>query len=187
MNNRSLFGVLLVVGMVGCAGQKGEPGPAGVAGQQGLQGAAGKDASGSGSRLKARFWVGEDGSRQQIGFYDIDRDDKCTFQVGGINDPGVVRCLPSEDVQQNGGKPTAFADALCVGEYADSTAIGEAPPRYVKSVFDGIFWQVGEQIPKAYGIKNGVCEEKPVDAEEWYVLHEVPPAAFAKAEEQVDL
>jgi len=45
----------------------------------------------SGTRLRARYYVGEDGSKQFIGWHDMMRDEDCTFwQPPG----GTLRCTP---------------------------------------------------------------------------------------------
>jgi hypothetical protein len=78
----------------------------------------------SGTRLKRRYWVGEDGSREPVGepmypdyggaawyspadfsWYDSERDENCRFRVAA---DGVVRCLPAS-VEMG----SAFADDEC--------------------------------------------------------------------------
>lgn len=46
----------------------------------------------SGSRLKARWYAGADGSRQFVNWYDTELGTECYFQDIG---DGVLRCLPS--------------------------------------------------------------------------------------------
>lgn len=45
----------------------------------------------SGTRLKARWYVGADGSRQFVNWYDSELGTECYFQDSG---DGVLRCLP---------------------------------------------------------------------------------------------
>ncbi len=59
----------------------------------------------SGSRLKARYWVGEDGSKQFAGWYDSQREEACSFQDYG---DGVPRCRPS-----SGAFASYFLDSGC--------------------------------------------------------------------------
>lgn len=49
------------------------------------------DPNTSGSRLRARYWVGDDGSRQFIGMRDTQLDEDCFFYPAS---DGVTRCLP---------------------------------------------------------------------------------------------
>jgi len=59
----------------------------------------------SGSRLKARYYVGEDGSRQFVGWYDSQRKEECSFLSAG---DGETRCLPA------GAYPIGvYSDANC--------------------------------------------------------------------------
>src|SRR5262245_16640517 len=44
-----------------------------------------------GSRIKMRWYVGDDGSRQLAGAYDSEREESCTWQLAS---DGQVRCLP---------------------------------------------------------------------------------------------
>lgn len=91
-----------LAGSQGKPGPQGEPGPIGPAGAlgptgpQGPQGEPGADAAVSGSRLKARVNVGEDGSRQPVdtsldGLYDSQLETKCRWATAS---DGVKRCLP---------------------------------------------------------------------------------------------
>lgn len=87
------------------AGQPGASGESGVAGSSGAQGAAGKDAITSGSRLKARYYRGADGSRLvNLGPWDGERDEACNF---GKASDGKLRCLPS------GAGSSVFRDDGC--------------------------------------------------------------------------
>jgi hypothetical protein len=45
----------------------------------------------SGTRLRARYYIGEDGSKQFIGWHDKTRDEDCSFWKGT---DGVLRCTP---------------------------------------------------------------------------------------------
>jgi len=58
----------------------------------------------SGTRLRARYYVGEDGSKQFVGWHDTKRDEGCGF---GKAQDGKIRCLPNE------------SSALALGYYAD--------------------------------------------------------------------
>jgi hypothetical protein len=59
----------------------------------------------SGDRLKARWRVGSDGSREFAGWYDSGRSENCSFQL--VN--GSMRCLPAYGATASG----YFSDASC--------------------------------------------------------------------------
>ncbi len=80
------------------------------------------DTSQSGSRLKAKYVAGVDGSKQFNGLHDSQRNEDCSF---GTAADGVLRCLP-------GGANTTlglFADAACTQPLAE-TSKGCAPSAY---------------------------------------------------------
>ena len=58
----------------------------------------------SGTRLKARHYVGADGSKQFVGWRDTMRNEDCTFSKA---DDGMIRCIPSASYSSD------FADAGC--------------------------------------------------------------------------
>lgn len=60
----------------------------------------------SGSRLKARFYAGEDGSQQFVGWYDSQLQKNCTFTPTG---DGKLRCV----VEGLAGRSGYFADTGC--------------------------------------------------------------------------
>lgn len=61
----------------------------------------------SGSRLKAKWVSGSDGSKQFVGFYDSERSEDCSFQKAG---DGTTRCMPAS----SGSVYNAFfSDAGC--------------------------------------------------------------------------
>jgi hypothetical protein len=61
----------------------------------------------SGTRLRARYYVGADGSRQFIGWHDKERGEDCAF----VQQPdGTLRCVPFYST----AAATYFADAACV-------------------------------------------------------------------------
>lgn len=80
----------------------------------------------SGSRLKARYLVAEDGSRTLLGWHDSMLDVNCSFQLA---EDGARRCLP-EDLRPSSIR--AFSDASCTNEvfYVSSTC-DPTPPAYV--------------------------------------------------------
>lgn len=66
----------------------------------------------SGSRLRARYYLGSDGSEQRIGFYDNVRKEDCTFIPGS---DGVTRCLPLSNGASLAG---IFSDSACTSPIA---------------------------------------------------------------------
>lgn len=67
---------------------------------------ANADPTTSGTRLKARYYVGEDGSKQFVGWHDSQRNEDCGFSKAG---DGVLRCLPSAGASEAG----IFSDSGC--------------------------------------------------------------------------
>ena len=96
-------------GSAGVAGAKGDIGPAGAAGKDGQPGAAGKDGQGAldGSRLKGRYRVGEDGSREFLGWHDEQLDADCAWMAAS---DGKERCIPGS---KGGLLFHVYADAGC--------------------------------------------------------------------------
>ena len=74
----------------------------------------------SGGRLRARLYVGADGSKQFIGFYDSQRQENCYPRAAG---DGKTRCMPEALAA------AYFADAGCI-QQVGITAKGCAPPEY---------------------------------------------------------
>ncbi len=72
-------------------GKNGQDGAPGEKGADGAPGPAGKDAAASGSRIKARWQVGEDGSREFAGWFDSELQARCAF---ARDSGGALRCLP---------------------------------------------------------------------------------------------
>lgn len=99
-------------GPAGSAGPAGEPGPAGPPGAQGpagADGAPGADASQDGSRLKAVWLVGEDGSRQFSGWRDAQLVLPCEFLRASDDE---VRCLPHTPFDNQEGL-ISYSDPAC--------------------------------------------------------------------------
>lgn len=122
-----VFGVVGVVGSghegpAGAAGPAGANGKDGVDGQPGPAGAAGpagQDAAMSGSRLKAIYWHGADGSRESHGFLDTELDAVCSFLVLDPAKPDEARCVP--EFEQIAGIGYELPD--CTGERASMKSI----------------------------------------------------------------
>jgi hypothetical protein len=112
-------------------GPSGDVGPRGPAGDPGAPGAAGKDAAASGSRLKARWDVGDDGSRAFVGWYDQEMAAECAF--GSASD-GKWRCLPGSF--PTGATQVLFLDDTCthaVVPFTNDPCV--TPPEMIKGRF----------------------------------------------------
>lgn len=87
------------------SGSNGDPGSGGIIGEI-MDPVPDADAETSGTRLRARYYVGEDGSRQFVGWRDNVRNEDCAFWKGTS---GVLRCTPFFGT----GPATYFADSAC--------------------------------------------------------------------------
>lgn len=120
-------------GAGGSAGQAGSGGAAasgtgasGTAGKvaQGQAGEAGASPDGfapdyvSGSRLRARYWTTDDGTRQFSAWYDSQLDTPCAFSPA---EDGVMRCLPSTQIGLQSSN--AFSDSGCTKRYATASLV----------------------------------------------------------------
>jgi hypothetical protein len=87
------------------------------------------DPATSGSRLKAMYRVGDDGSREFAGWRDSARNEDCFFQTAT---DGTTRCMPTTGATVAG----YFADAGCTAPVAylpTSTGGCASPPKYARS------------------------------------------------------
>lgn len=195
--NRSIVAVVAAgLALAGCGDDKPAyeplpwqvPGPAGkdgvdgVDGEPGPVGAPGKDAALSGSRLKARMLVGEDGSRMFAGSWtDTARDDEaCTFQNIATKDvpSDEVRCLPDFAIV---GVISTFTSSACTGEYAlGPTYAGSGKP-YLRIIGTGKIYHAGEAVAQGYWMNDATSQCEPAPGEsEWHAWPEVPATAFVK-------
>lgn len=74
----------------------------------------------SGTRLKARYWVGDDGSKQFAGWFDSERNEQCSFRTA---EDGDIRCQPVAEA--TGG--VYFAAGCTTPYFYASTGCGVAP------------------------------------------------------------
>lgn len=116
-------------GKQGPAGPKGDTGPAGAVGPAGPAGAAGESGTLNGSRLKAQTLVGDDGSKQFVGWYDSERSEPCGFRIAA---DGAQRCMPTAMAVSG-----YFADSGClIGlaiDYSSLGGCGVPKPKYALS------------------------------------------------------
>ena len=102
-------------------------GSGGVGGLSVLNPVPSADAAISGSRLKARFRISSDGSKEYLPgeWYDSVRQENCSI----VNDKnGIQRCLPIGDAM---GSPTTtyYSDSSCL--YAAVISTANCPRKYV--------------------------------------------------------
>ena len=74
----------------------------------------------SGSRIKAKWMVGDDGSRHFDGWYDSEREEDCFWSYAT---DGTRRCLP---VFQGASATAQFADSACSVKLLSSSACGRS-------------------------------------------------------------
>lgn len=109
-------------GPSGTSFRAGQPGASGVSGDSGAQGPAGKDAQSSGSRIKATYYVGADGSRMFKSMRDTELDDD--VYVAKAAD-GTLRWLPYlYKAQCNYFADDQCTQRVCWRLYGDCSPIG---------------------------------------------------------------
>ena len=150
------------------------------------------DVNTSGSRLKARYYAGDDGSKQYAGWRDTQRNEDCGFAVAS---DGLLHCMPS-GAYVNG----LFVDAGCSQALA-SAPKGCAAPAY-SIAYDGStacasgrqrVYLGGAKFTAAtvYAMSGGTCtgsSSAPFGAsiDLYFVGAEVPPSNFVSAVVQVE-
>lgn len=206
---REGVGGMLVDGAGGVGGDNPFGGVPGVAGQN-TGGGAGQGGGGGimdpvpsamaepkdGTRLKARYLVGADGSRQwNYGWYDSQRGENCQFSLAS---DGMMRCVP---INANAPAPGSgyFADDACTQQLVSTSATGCAnTPPSPKSAYrfggacGGAAFQLFE-VGAAYNganvyTKSGVnctAQTAPAGFSFYYLGNEIPAASFVAATEEV--
>ena len=91
------------------------------------------DVNMGGSRLKANYYAGSDGSQQFLStFHDTQRNEDCSF---GLASDGTTRCLPSPSAPTGPMQSmysVYYSDAACTTPIvAVSTCSGNTAPKYV--------------------------------------------------------
>lgn len=144
----------------------------------------------SGTRLRARYWEGEDGSKQFFGWRDTQLDIDCAYRLAT---DAQMRCLPAIIV--DGGY---FADTNC------SVAVGlvrkgcAAPPQYVAVATTGAACPTGTKVTAylagaaanlVYYWDGGSCTNvtaSVLQSFDAYALTAVPASQFVAAQELVE-
>ena len=205
-------GFVVYVAMAACSA--GGPGaPSGNGGATGLGGAGGSasvaggydagdildaltdpvpDASAdpvSGSRLKAKYRIADDGSKEYLAgsWYDSQRQEDCSFQLSA---DGATRCLPTSTPF-----PPYYADAACsqplFQSKQDNPACSSQAPKYGHATFgvcDSLIrlYSVGAKVDPVnlyYFIGGSNCVQGDLNAGYEYYLRgaEIPPTSFVGA------
>jgi hypothetical protein len=150
----------------------------------------------SGTRLKAKYIVGEDGSRVPNGLYDSQRQEDCFFTAAS---DGSTRCMPiTSDFATVG---TYYSDANCTVEVAVRQKCATTPKyvvRYVSvagscgqaAAANYSFYAVGVKgSATAVRTKSGTTCSAPIDQSATYdafaIGAEIPPTVFVKGTAQV--
>lgn len=167
------------MGPAGEDGEDGKDGEKGPVGPQGPAGAPGKDgasASLSGSRIRARYLVGADGSKALVGYQDTERGEACAYQtMGGAE----TRCYPAA-VAFSGFK---FADAAC------SVRADTVDPSAAYRRSGGVLYEPGTAVLDgwAQNADTGACEPwTPPAGPAWVAWSAIDPAEFVAAVEVVE-
>ncbi len=203
MNNRStsiqaflsrntcahILTLAIAAAVAGCGMTGGAEGPQGETGPEGPQGPPGEDGApglaASGERLKARYIVGDDGSRQRTGdWLDTITEVPCSFREAT---DGETRCVPADLTAST----ARYLDADCTQWALLLPADSPPPPEYVstfpapKNVSKAIHVQVGSPLPvpaAAYSIlpDDGTCVAVQGDLSmyDFYSVEQVLPPSF---------
>lgn len=170
-------------GPTGPQGPKGDPGPPGPSG--------GSADGGSGSRLKVRRLIGEDGSSTPIGFFDVKLQSECSFHP---DEDGLNRCLPGSI----SGLPNIhYGDPNCTIPIAAFTPNCQIDPVYALVPIDGTCYssphyeihKVAGQFknPTSWYFAEGACHGQNAAGTSLYQLGPaLDPAAFMAGEVKID-
>lgn len=150
------------------------------------QGAASTQGLGyeNGSRLRAKVYVGEDGSRQFVQWHDSERNEDCGFTRAA---DGKIRCVPGSSAQVI--VAGNYADAGCTQPVVRVTAPCATAPTYASNYVSencGSSLQlveVGAPLATVYSGSpaNCVVYNIPEGWTFYEVGSEVPPSSFAEA------
>ncbi len=196
--------VLGLAALTGCEASNGEeigPDPSDGTGEASVaSGASSGDSSGpttggaqglgyeNGSRLRARVYVGADGSRQFVGWRDTERQENCAFSTAS---DGKVRCLP-QPVNQ---AASYFADASCTQPLATVFVSACSQVEKYSAWYNGCgTTSIGLTQAKFAGAtvyyKAPGCTSGPTPGAGSFDLYlvesEIPPTDFAEASESVE-
>ena len=159
--------------------------------------AANADTTQSGSRLKAKYYAGSDGSKQFAGWHDSMLNVDCGFSPAS---DGTTRCVPSGATTQ-----LFFSDSGCAQALAYIPATGCNSPPYAlvtvpasatpgcASYFERVLQVVGAYSGAIYTGTPANCSEQPDGGAIWRATYafytvgsEVAPSTFVAATVQTD-
>jgi hypothetical protein len=178
-------------GLVGPQGPPGESGRPGPPGPPGLSGASSLFVSGT--RLRARYFAGDDGTRQWNGWYDSERDEECNFTFGNLRaSDGTIRCLPLfGSVRLN-----AYADPMCTQPVAIVyPATTPCTPKYgiaeteTCPTLETVYTVSAYTPSQVYNKGLDPCGPDPIDLSVYTFYRAdtlVPPSAFVEGTEQTE-
>jgi len=145
----------------------------------------------SGTRLKARNYVGADGARQFVGWRDSQLGVDCAF---GAGEDGKIRCLPTAAIID----PSYFSNITCTQRITYPGPCGA--PKYAAEGVAGAcggalrIYAVGAKatgtkyisVPDVGGGPNKCMAAGAITTDVYAVAAAIPAAAFVEATEQVD-
>lgn len=171
----------------GIAGERGEPGvkgDKGEPGEPGPQGPPGDGAAVSGARLRRKYIVGDDGSREPVGWFDSELMTECAFQLAA---DGERRCLPPQFdltftiryLDAACTKPVMEA-LTCSPQFATSFVLDPAPPACSK--YRNRVYRIDSVNLMPAQLYDFACDPTPEPASgSFYALEEVAPSTFQRA------
>lgn len=144
----------------------------------------------SGTRLRARYYTGEDGSKQFVGWRDNTRNEDCSFLK---SEDGQLRCLPAAAFA------SYYLDASCTQSAAttpkEQAICAAAVPTYAvetqrfTACGTSKLFEVGALVEPTvvYVVSaTGCVETKPLAVYAYYTTTPVAPTEFVAATEQVE-
>jgi hypothetical protein len=148
----------------------------------------------AGSRLRARVYVSEDGSRSFAGWHDTKLGLDCRFHPIQLDsNPIGEYCVPETSFRTIDQSVQSYADASCTVAAVDVvTCDGVIPPYrlYTPDVVGGCgespissVYEVGEPIQAPYVRTAGTCNATgvPPQGEGWRPIAPADPATFVRA------
>jgi hypothetical protein len=148
---------------------------------------ASADTNQSGTRLKVKYYAGDDGSKAFAGFYDSQRKEDCSFRTAA---DGVSRCMPTTNAVFSG----YYADMTCTQPVVVVPA-GCSTPTYVlqtdvscNPVSDLLSVGVSYSGSSIYVLSGTTCTGTSgtgSGAAYFYLGSEVPPSSFVAGTLQV--
>lgn len=146
----------------------------------------------SGTRLRARYYAGEDGSRQFMGWRDTTRNEDCSFLK---SEDGQLRCLPTATYASYYSDAGCSQPLLAVAKATPNCgAVAFAAPAYALDVGTAQcgtmrIWKVGAAVAPGMiyvGSPASCTGTAPLDVYAYYSTTHITPTEFVAATEQVE-